>query len=165
MSSVSCRPLWRSRTTLTHAADPAERAPRTGEQAVRLEQRLDVALETDGAAGEQDDVVADALDVGDHVRRDDDGRAGLGDAVHQQLEQLAAGERVEAREGLVQQHELRPLAEHERQREARTFALRERADLRARGDACQQIDGGRRCPSARSCAARTRSSRATVNER
>ena len=87
-------------------------------------------------------MVADALDVRDDVRRDDDGRPGLGDAVHQQLQELAPGERVEARERLVEQDELRALAEDERQREPCALALRERADLRARGDAREQFDRG-----------------------
>ena len=85
---------------------------------MRVEQLLDVALEADAARGQQHDVVADALDVGDDVRGDDDGGRRLGDAVHQQLEQFSAGERVEARERLVEQDELRPLAEHERERES-----------------------------------------------
>ena len=38
---------------------------------MRLEQLLDVPLEANAAAGEQHDVVADALDVGDDVRGDD----------------------------------------------------------------------------------------------
>src|SRR5437868_1902503 len=77
---------------LPDAPDRTQRATRAGEQAMRVEQRLDVALEAHPAAGEQHDVVADALDVRDDVRRDDDGRPGLGDAVHQQLQELAPGE-------------------------------------------------------------------------
>ena len=88
---------------LAHAADRPERPPRPHQDAVGVEQRLDVALEAHAAAGEQDDVVADALDVGDHVRCDHDGGGGLGDAVHQQLQELAAGEGVEPRERLVEQ--------------------------------------------------------------
>ena len=68
---------------LAHAADRAERPPRAGQEPVRLEQLLDVALQADAAAGQQHDVVADALDVGDDVRRDDHGRPELRDAVHQ----------------------------------------------------------------------------------
>ena len=76
--------------------------------------------------GQQHDVVADALDVGDHVRRDHDRRLRLGDAVHQQLQELAAGERVEAGERLVEQEQLRPLPEREREREPGALARGQR---------------------------------------
>ena len=51
----------------------------------------------------------------------------LRDAVHQQLQELAAGERIEPRERLVEQQQPRPLAEHERQRELRSVAGRQSA--------------------------------------
>ena len=57
---------------------------------------------------------------------------GLGDAVHQELQELAPRERVEPRERLVEQHEPRPLAEGEREREPGALAGGERADLRPR---------------------------------
>ncbi len=59
---------------------------------------------------EKDDVVGDALDVRDHVGGDHDRGFQLGDAVHQQLEELAGGERVEPLERLVEQDQFRPLA-------------------------------------------------------
>ena len=43
-SSVICRPLWRSRTISRDAARSAERPARAGQQPVRREQLLDVAL-------------------------------------------------------------------------------------------------------------------------
>ena len=137
-SSVSCRPLCRSRTISRTPRIAPERPARTGQQAVRLEQCLDVALEADAAVGEQDDVVADALDVGDTCDAITTVAPRLRDAVHQQLQELAAGERVEARERLVEQKQRRPLAEHEREREARALAFRQRADLRALGRSREQ---------------------------
>ena len=142
---------------LAHAADRAERPPRAGQEPVRLEQLVDVPLEADAAAGQQHDVVADALDVGDDVRRDDDGRTELGDPVHQQLQQLAGGERIEARERLVEQDEPRPLAQREREREPGALAGRERPHLRARVDARQELDGDLAVPARVRAARDTRS--------
>ena len=96
-----------------------------------LEQLLDVTLEADAAAAQEHDVVADTLDVRDDVRGHDDGRPELRNAVHQQLQQLTAGEGVEARERLVEQDEPRPLAQGQRQCQPGSLAGRERADLRA----------------------------------
>src|SRR5207253_694911 len=48
---------------------------------------------------------------------------------HQRLEKLAARERVERRDGLVEEQKLRPLRERERQRDLRLLTTRERAGL------------------------------------
>ena len=138
-SSVSCRPLCRSRTTVrTPRIDPSGRR---GPIRIRCDSSSSSTLPASRTPplGQQDDVIADALDVRDHVRRDHDRRRRLGHAVHQKLQELAAGERVEAGERLVEQHELRPLAEREREREPRPVARRERADLRPRRDLREQL--------------------------
>ena len=82
----------------------------------------------------------------------------LGDAVHQQLQELPADERVEARERLVEEQQARPLPEHERQGELRALADRKGADLRARIESRQQA-ATISDPSADSSAVRTPSSR------
>ena len=75
---------------------------------------------------EEDDVVGDALDVRDHVRGDHDRGLELGDPVHQELQELAGCERVEALERLVEEDQRRPLPECDREREAAPFARRQR---------------------------------------
>ena len=130
-SSVSWRPLWRSRTTSRDAADRAERPPRAGQQPVRLEQLLDVPLEPDAAAGQQHDVVADALDVGDRrARRSRRSRrvSATPSISSCRNSRPASGSRLGER--LVEQDEPRPLAERQREREPGALAGGERADLR-----------------------------------
>ena len=83
--------------------------------------------ELDATVGEQDQVVADALEVGDEVRGEHDGDGVLGGELHQALQELAARERVEARDRLVEHEQLGPLGDRERQRELGALAAGERA--------------------------------------
>ena len=89
------------------------------------------------------------------MRGEDDGEACLGDRVHQGLEELTAGERVEARDGLVEEEELGPLREGERERHLRPLAARERADPLAErnAQASQTILGPLSVPAAVQAAA------------
>ena len=61
------------------------------------------------------------------VRREDDGRPVLGDELHEVGEELAPGERIEARHRLVEHEELGALAHRERQRQLRALAAGEAA--------------------------------------
>ena len=54
---------------------------------------------------------------------------GLGDGLHHRLQELAPGERIERGDRLVEQQQLRPLGERERERDLRLLAARELADL------------------------------------
>src|SRR5947209_1027774 len=59
---------------------------------------------------------------------DDDRGLRLGDAVHEQAQELAAGKGIEEGERLVEQEQRGPLAEGERQRELGALPWRERRD-------------------------------------
>ena len=61
----------------------------------------------DGAAVEHHDLLADALDVAQQVRAQDDALAGLGDQVFEQLQHGDAPGRIQAVGGLVEQQQLR----------------------------------------------------------
>ena len=73
-------------------------------------------------------MVADALEVGDDVRREDHGQAGLADGLHERVEELAPGQRVERGHRLVEQQQLRALGQRDGQRDLRALAAREPAD-------------------------------------
>ena len=63
-----------------------------------------------GAGGDQRHPVADVLEVGQDVRRDQDGDAVAGQAL-EQLSQLDPGQRVEPRAGLVEERDARGVEE------------------------------------------------------
>src|SRR5690242_4830153 len=106
---------------LAYASDRAERPAWAGEQPMRIEKLLDVSFEAHATAAQQDDAVADTLNVRHNVRSDDHGGSELRYSVHQQLKQLAAGERVEACERFVEQDQAWPFAQGERQGKTRAF--------------------------------------------
>ena len=56
---------------------------RTDHEEVSSLELLNVAGDTDPSVHEDHDVLAHALDIGEHVRRQDDGRAVLGDGTHE----------------------------------------------------------------------------------
>ena len=122
-----------------HAADATERPPCADQQPVGGKQILDRSVEPHAAMPEQDDALADALDVAQQARGDDDGRAGLGRALHQEPQKVAARQGVEPRQRLVEQEQRGALAEGERQRELRSLARRERRDARLRRRAREQL--------------------------
>ena len=51
----------------------------------------------------------------------------VGDDLHQVLEELASGEGIEARDGLVEDEELGPFRDGQRERELRALTARERS--------------------------------------
>ena len=102
---------------------------------VRRQQLVDVAGELHARADEHDEVVAHALEIGDQVRGQHDADAVLGDDLHQVLQELAPGERVEARDRLVEDQQLGPLRDRQRERELRALAAGQRAGPLARVEA------------------------------
>ena len=79
---------------------------RAGQQAVRRDDLLDRADELRPAGGEDDEVVADALEVGDDVGREDDRQLALGDGFDDGLHELAPRERIERGDRLVEEEQL-----------------------------------------------------------
>ena len=94
---------------------------RAGQPVVGGEQLLDVALDPHLGVDQHDEVVADPFQVGDHVRGQQDAELVLGDRLHQHLQELAAGERVEARDRLVEDQQLGPLGQAQGERELRAL--------------------------------------------
>ena len=112
------------------SAGSVARVPaRAGEPVVGGEERVEVAGELHARGDEHDQVVADALEVGDQVRGQHDAELVLGDGLHQVLEELAPGERVEAGDRLVEDQQLGALGEPEGERELGALAAGELARL------------------------------------
>lgn len=104
-----------------HGADACERrriAPQFSQHPVRAQDVVNRPGRLDAAAGQDHEVVAHALELGDDVRREHGGQSTVGDGLHQRLEELRAGERVERGELLVEQQQHGPLRQRERQRGA-----------------------------------------------
>ena len=85
-------------------------------------------------AAEHDQVVARLLDVGDDVRREQRRRARLPDGVDEDPQELAPGQRVEARERLVEEEDRRPRAQRERQPNLRLLSPRQLVGARVDRD-------------------------------
>ncbi len=81
------------------------------QQLVLVQQLLDNAEHLDVARGQHDQVVADPFQVGEQVGGEHHRHALLGHAAHEGLEELAAGQWVEAGKRLVQQQEPWPLGQ------------------------------------------------------
>ena len=81
------------------------------------EQLVDLAGELHAGVDEDDEVVADPFEVGDEMRGEDDAHPMLGDDFHQAAQEVASGDRVEARDWLVQDQQLGSLRDRQRQRE------------------------------------------------
>ena len=96
------------------------------------EELLDVAGHPDLGVDQDDEVVADPFEVGDHVRGEQDADLVLGDRLHQDLQELAPGERVQARDRLVEDQQLGPLGQREGQGELGALAAGELPRLLAR---------------------------------
>ncbi len=65
---------------------------------------------------------------------DHHGRLGLGGRLHERLQELAAGQRVEAGDRLVQQQQLGSLGQRQGERDLGALAARQRADRPVSGD-------------------------------
>ena len=96
---------------------------------VGREQLFDVAGHPDLGVDQDDHVVADPFEVGDDVRGEQHTDLVLGDRLHQYLEELASGQRIEARDRLVQDQQLGPLRQPERQGELGSLTAGEVAGL------------------------------------
>src|SRR5438034_9278009 len=65
---------------------------------VRAHQLVGIAGDAHASVYQDHDVLADALDVGEDVRREDHARAVFGHDAHELLEQLEASDRIEVRD-------------------------------------------------------------------
>ena len=111
------------------------------EPMVARQQVLDLSGHPDARVDEHDEVVADALDVAHEVRREHDADVVTGHRRHQQPEELAACQWVEAGHGLVEQEQLGALGERDREGQLGALAAREFPRTLARteseiGEAC-----------------------------
>ena len=105
-SSVLCRSVWLAVTTSWSPGQRRRVAPRSGEQVVVGQQVVDVAGQPHPGGHQHDQVVADPLQVGHQVRRQDHAHALVHDGLHQALQELPPGERVEAGDRLVEDQQL-----------------------------------------------------------
>ena len=96
--------------------------------ASRPEQVADAPLCRDAALAQHDDGVARALDVLEHVRREQHANAEIAREAPHELEHLVASLRVEAVRRLVEHHELGRVHERLGQLDALAHAGRERPD-------------------------------------
>jgi hypothetical protein len=94
----------------------------TGEPVVAGQQLLDLAGDADPGGDEHDQVVADALQVGDQVRGQDHAAAVLGDEDHQALQELPPRQGVEAGHGFVEDEQVRSLRDGQGQRQLGALA-------------------------------------------
>lgn len=76
---------------------------------------------------QDDEVVADAFEIGDKVRRQQDAHAVLGHGPHERLQELPPGEGIETGDRLVEYEELRALGNRQGERELRPLAARQDA--------------------------------------
>ena len=74
------------------------------------------------SGGQHEQSVARLLDVRDDVRREQHGHAVRADGPHQDVQELAARQRIEAGQGLVEEEDRRPRPQRERQPDLRLLA-------------------------------------------
>ena len=120
---------------VVHARDARGVAARAGQQSVAGDDLRDRSVQLRGALGERDQVIADALELGDDVGRENDRDPLVDDDLHHRIQELAARERVERGHRLVEQQQPWLLGERERQRDLCLLAAGELADLLLRGKA------------------------------
>lgn len=92
---------------------------------MRRQEIVDGTFEPHAAGGEDDEVIADALDVREQVRRQDDRGAVLGDSLHHVAEELPPGQRIETRHGFVEEQEFGTRCHGQGQRELRPLTTRQ----------------------------------------
>ena len=117
--------MWLAVTTCWSAGQRVRVAARAGQPVVGGQQVLDVAGHLHPRVDEHDEVVTGALDVGDQVRGEHHAELLVGHRLHEVLEELAAGQRVEAGHRLVEEQQLGPLGDAQGQGELRALAARE----------------------------------------
>ena len=93
---------------------------------MRREQRLGLPRHPHPRGGEHDEVVAHPLDVGDQMRGEHHADPVLGDGLHQALQELPPGQRVQARDRLVEQQQLGPLGDRQGEGELGSLAAGQR---------------------------------------
>ncbi len=102
---------------------------------VRREQLAHLSGKLNLGGDEHDEVVTDPLEVGDEVRGEHDAHSVLGDDLHEALQELAPGERVEAGHRLVEEEELGPFRDRQGEGELGSLAAGERPGPLARVEA------------------------------
>ena len=120
---------------VVHARDARGVAARAGQQPVARDDLRDRSVQLRGALGERDQVIADALELGDDVGGENDRDPLVDDGLHHRVQELAARERVERGHRLVEQQQPRLLGERQRQRDLCLLAAGELTDLLLRGKA------------------------------
>ena len=105
-SSVLCRSVWLASMTSWLAGRRAGVAAGSGEAVMRGQQVVDLSGHPHPGGDQHDQVVADPLEVGDQMRGQHDAHPMLGDGLHQALQELPPGERVEAGDRLVEEEQL-----------------------------------------------------------
>ena len=106
----------------------------TVHHAVAGTRRLHGHVEERTPASKDDQPVAGLLDVGDHVRAEERGRPGRPDGVDQHVEELAARERVERGQRLVEQQDRCPRPEGDREAHLRLLPAGQLVGARVEGD-------------------------------
>ena len=115
---------------------------------VGLEKLLDVSGDADLRVHQDDDVVADPLEVGHDVGGEQHAEPLLGHRLHQHLQELPPGQRVETGDRLVENQQLRALRESQGQGELSPLATGEPAGSLARvqAKAVDPASGSRAVP-------------------
>ena len=106
-------------------AGGATRTPRTGEQLLQIPARHNATAVHDGHP------IADALDLGEQVRVQEDRDASIAQPADDRANVVAA-DGIERRRGLVEQHELRPAQQSDAEPKALLHPLGERTRPRDR---------------------------------
>jgi hypothetical protein len=100
-------------------------AARAGEPVMGREEGVEVTGQLHARADQHDQVVADALQVGDQVRGQHDAELVLGDGLHRVLQELPPRERVEAGDRFVEDQQLRALGDAQREGQLGALAARQ----------------------------------------
>ncbi len=103
--------------------------PGAGEPEVAGQQVVDVTGDPYPGGDQQDQVVADAFQVGHQMGGEDHARVVLRREAHQRFQELPPGHRVQAGHRLVEQEQLRPFRDGQGERELGALAAREPAGL------------------------------------
>jgi hypothetical protein len=102
---------------------------RPAHEAMAANEIADVARHRDATVPEHDQVIADTLKVADQVGRQHDAHPVLRDALHQRGQEVPSRQRVEAGQRLVEEEQLRPLRQGDREAHLAALPAGERADL------------------------------------
>ena len=106
-----CRSVWLAETTCWSAGRVPVSRLGPGQPMMTAEQRLDLTLHPNLGVDQDDEVVADPFQVGDDMGGEQDAELVLGDGLHQDLQELPAGQRVEAGDRLVEDQQLGSLGQ------------------------------------------------------